>query len=293
MNVSIEEKRLKLLLDCVELVSVNGNTFSLLNDSGLKSMLENTLDELKAAGRGVNLTDPHLSEVKEILRETAKNVQQRIREELNNRPFSLQVDITTKRRRSILGVTAQFIMNGARKIRCIAMKELKDSHTGEYLAKIVNELLDEYGIKHQQVMSITTDNGANVLKMTRDITTQIIASENAHQMQSQFENDEATEPCDAQIEDYLQTVPDISDEEALNLLFEQAEVDIDAEDAALEESESLLTAMLLNLRSQHVLEIIWEIVSIHCAAHTLQLCIADALKKLKKTVKNVIALLQM
>lgn len=122
---SIEKKRAKLLLDCVELVTVNGNTFSHLFDSGLIPMLDEKLNELAEGGRAVNMRDPHLCEVKEILSQTAQNVQEKIKEEMHNRPLTLMVDITTKNRRSILGVSTQFIMSGKQIRRSIGMLELK------------------------------------------------------------------------------------------------------------------------------------------------------------------------
>lgn len=141
LDESIEEKRLKLLLDCVELVTVNGQTFTTLNQSGFLSILSNTLNELTVAGRSVNLSDPHLEEVKSVLQQTAISVKQKIQEELNDTPLTLMVDITTKNRRSILGVSVQFISNDKQVVRSIGMLELKASHTGEYLAKTIFGLI--------------------------------------------------------------------------------------------------------------------------------------------------------
>lgn len=56
-NQMIETKRLKLLLECVELVGVNGRPFRCLNDSAIHCMNENVLNELKKAGRELNLRD--------------------------------------------------------------------------------------------------------------------------------------------------------------------------------------------------------------------------------------------
>lgn len=120
---SIEEKRAKLLLGCVEFVAVDGHPFRHLNGSGFLSIIVDTLKELEKAGQAINLTDPHLNEVKEMLHKTAKSVQKKNCEELHNRPFSLMVDITTKRRRSILGISAQFLVDGKHKIRSIGMLE--------------------------------------------------------------------------------------------------------------------------------------------------------------------------
>lgn len=165
-------------------------------------MLEKTLNELQAAGRGVNLKDPHLPEVKEMLRKTAKSVQAKIQNELRGIPLSLMVDITTKQQRSIMGISVQFIVNGEHKIRSLGMLQLNDSHTGQYLANVICKLIFEYGITPDQVISITTDNGANVVKMVRDVTTQMHAIESDRQTPSQIESSKILVVSDGEIEDY-------------------------------------------------------------------------------------------
>lgn len=276
----IEKKRKKLLLDCVELVSVNGNEFNRLIDSGLLSMIDKTLKELEAAGRGVNLTDPHLLEVKEILDDTAKKVAQKIREEVKNRPLSLLVDATTKRRRSILGVSVQYILNGKHQIRSIGMLLLDESHTSAYLAKKICELLLQFNIKPRQIVAITTDNGANVVKMVRSLSSEMAVIENNLPQMSR-----GTEICDDDIEIYLQNVPDCTDEEALNAVFQS-----DGEDDLPIANENLLDAVVRDVRAENDTSLIWDIQGIRCAAHTLQLAIRDALQKLEKPIQNVITI---
>lgn len=285
---SSEKKRLKLLLDCVEFVAVDGNPFSRLNGSGLLSMLEKTLKELQAAGQGVNLTDPHLPEVKQVLHETAESIRRKISAELQNRLLCLMVDITTKRRRSILGISVQIIDNGKHKIRSIGMLELNESHTGEYLAKVICSLLSEYCVNPQQVIAITTDNGANVVKMVRDITAQIISVESCNQNTLHHECDEDIDPCDYEIESYLQNVPDITDEQALNILFEDVESDDEIDENAMMENDALLNEMITNWQNPE--EINFTVNGVRCAVHTLQLGINDGTSKLSKRNQNVIDL---
>lgn len=286
LDVSIEERRLKLLLDCVELITVNGKTFTTLNQSGFISIVSSLLNELEEAGRGVNLTDPNLIEVKSVLQQTANSVKQKIREELNDTPLTLMVDITTKRRRSILGASIQFIVNNKQVVRSIGMLELKASHAGEYLAKIIFGLIKEYDIKPQHVIAITTDNGANVLKMVRDLATQMDVAED--QVQPQRERTENI--ADAEIENYLETVPDITDEEAFNLLFQQTGDESEAIEAdSCQDYENLLEAVVTNL-GENESGFGCDIVGVHCSEHTLQLCISDAITKLSKENKNVIEL---
>lgn len=283
LDESVEEKRAKLLLDCVELVAVNGNTFSHLLDSGLLSMLDKTLNELEQAGRGVNLTDPHLYEVKEILSQTAKKVQQKICEELHDCPLSLLVDITTKRRRSILGVSVQFMKKNKQKVRSIGMLELNQSHTGEYLSRVICELLKKYNVRPKQIITITTDNGANVLKMIRGISFQMIASES-----STSQTVPESESCDNEIENYLENIPDYTDDQALELLFNQ--IESDDEDSQQITHENLLDAVIRNVRIENEPNFIGGINGIRCAAHTLQLSIRDGLEKLDKAMINVVAI---
>ena len=44
------------------------------------------------------------------------------------------------------------------------MKELNKNHIGFYLKTVLDEVIEQYGIKSNQIYSITTDNGANMLK---------------------------------------------------------------------------------------------------------------------------------
>lgn len=137
INLSIEEKRFELLMQCVEMVAINGRSFTHLNDSAVQSMVKEKLDEFEAAGRKLNLKNPNLIEVKDELHETSKSVREKIRAEVKNRPLCLLVDAVTKRGRSILGFSLQFIMNGKHTIRSIGMVQLNSSHTGLYLAEII------------------------------------------------------------------------------------------------------------------------------------------------------------
>lgn len=168
-NESIEEKRLNLLMDCVEMVAVNGRSFSHLYDSALHSMLRDKLSELESAGRKVYLKDPHLTEVKDCLRKMSEKVREKISVETKDRPLSLMVDIVSKRGRSILGFSLQYILNGNHKVRSIGMIHLEAAHTAIYLAELIVKRLNEFGIQLHQTLTITTDNGANMLKMVKDL----------------------------------------------------------------------------------------------------------------------------
>lgn len=293
---SIEVKRLKLLQNLVEIVSVNGRTFSHITDSGFLSIIQNKLQKLIEAGCGLNLSR-NLPEVKQHLNEMAQNVRNKIRGEVRGRALSLLVDIVTKNHRSIFGASIQYIMNGKLKVRSIGVIELLQSHTAVYLAELVIGRLHNFGISLMHILSITTDNGANVLKMVRDVEAillNVISNEastitetttipqstsksNHTPVQSQTE-DELT---DNEINNLLNDIEECTETEALENMLD---------DVVLESNANLLSAITDHMTTEHGMNVLWDITGVNCSAHTLQLAVHDAIKKLPWKHSNVITL---
>lgn len=287
----IAVKRLKLLQNCTEIVSVNGRTFSHLQDSGFKSIIQKSLKELDDAKQSLNLSDHNMTVVKDHLSNTAEKLRKYIQNEVKDRPLSLLCDIVTKHNRSILGVSLQYSIDGQLKIRSIGMIELLQSHTGKYLAETIIERLGVFGISLKQILTITTDNGKNVLKMIRDmecclnseinqakrnLTEAFVASVNdrAHA------GDSNDSEIDSAINELLAVERDITDDEALDLVFAEA---------ASECHETLLGEMSSELVNCGA-NVVWDIIGVNCSAHTLQLGIKDAMTKLDQKHSNVIQL---
>lgn len=309
---TIEHMRQKLLFNCVELVTINGRPFSAIYDSAILAMLSEKLSELEAAGRGLNLYNPHLKEVKDLLRFTGEKVFDKIRDEVKNRPLSLLVDIVSKRGRALLGTSVQYIHNGTVRVHCIAMMELHDSHTGIYLADKITQRLADFGINLKQIITITTDNGANVRKMVRDmeehlqktISTAKNSQTPVKPTQNTIRSVDTTESDDSEIEKILASPEDLtfSDDDQS----EQNEIDENEDQQTLRRilygisdepstaqtarNNSTLAHISDNLTNSHGLSIIWDITGINCSAHTLQLSVEDAIKLLSKTNRNVIDL---
>lgn len=286
-----EVKRLKFLQNCVEIVSVNARPFASLLDSGFQNIVKDTLHELHLGGYGINLSHPNLIQVKNHLQETAQLIQDEIKKETKDRPLSLLVDIATRNRRSICGFSVQYILNGERKVRSIGMVELLEAHTGKYIAKVIIDRLKEFGISLCQILTITTDNASNILKMVRDIQHHLQSEINcARQLfpndQNESREDETTnEDTDALIEQVLSSKRNtddeaISDDEAIARLCEEVQCN--------ENHSTLLNNMTSAMASSGA--DMWNVTSVHCAAHTLQLAVKDALSKLDKSFTNVIDL---
>lgn len=286
----ISVTRLRLLQRCTEIVTINGRPFNSLLDSGFQALIETTLDDLAAGKCGVNLSHNNLAEVKQHLSQTAKKVRDKICAEAANKPLSLLADIVTKHQRSIMGVSIQYHFNGDLKVRSIGFIELADKHTGKYLAQLIIERLQDYGINLKQIITITTDNGKNMLKMVRDIANQLVneideakTNTDTPSKNVPFSNNYLNEDVhtDIEIGVVLAKAREISDDEALEAIFEEV--------AASDSNDTLLNVMTKEMEVSGA-DWLWNITGLNCAAHTVQLAIKDCLNELGTSEKNVIEL---
>lgn len=291
---SLPIKRLRILQNAVETVSVNGRSFQHLLDSGYQKGIRNKLKKLQEANLGINFTNRNLFEVKDHLSVMAEKVRAKIKEEVKGRIVSLMVDIVTKNKRSILAISVQYIVNRKLKIRSLGMIELKARHTGKYLAELAMARLQSFGIDKRQILTITTDNGKNVLKMIRDINDTfptfnstgdetidtlnealITAMNHSDHNESERVDNEA-EWVDGEIERVLNNANQTTEEEALQIWAE----------SALHEGE-ILQSMSSEFSDENQM---WDTTGVNCTAHTLQIAVKESIKAMSKTHQNVIEL---
>lgn len=280
---SLPMKRLRLLQNAVEIVTVNGRPFNSLLDSGYQAGIQNKLRKLRSAGIGVDFSQRNLPDVKKHLAKMAENVRTKIRQELNGKIMCIMVDICTKNNRSIYGISAQFIFEGNLKIRCLGMIELEESHTGEYLAGVLVERLAKFGIEKWQILCITTDNGKNVVKMIRDFNQMVVTSSNNNDIHSNIvkrallhEFNTSEEVTDQEIQRMINEPDEMTDDEAFDMIFYEQQLEAHENILATVSSEIIGTDM------------IWNTTGVNCSAHTLQLAIYDARKMLDRCHDNVI-----
>lgn len=243
-----EAMQRNLILSCVEMVTVNGRPLAALEDSGFRRLINPVLSELEAAGRKTTITastiQPHIEMYTDKIRE-------KISEELNGRLLSLMADVATKNNRGILGINTQYAEGGKIVLRTLGMCELKKRHTGEEMAKTIEENLSSYGVSMNQIHSFTSDNARSMLKSGRLLNHAAIEMQNA--INREFDSDiEILSDSDVEI---------ISD---------------DDEDAA--ENIGQRVADILKQANPSL----QYITGIGCAAHSLQTAIRDALKSSKE-----------
>ncbi|GFT85290.1 zinc finger BED domain-containing protein 1 [Trichonephila clavipes] len=96
-------------------------------------------------------------------------VRDKIRQELsliNKDTISVTTDCWTSIANTpYISIAVHFITSEwALKSECLACAHFDDDHNGKNIAEVLRSILSDWGIDVQNIMSITTDNGSNILK---------------------------------------------------------------------------------------------------------------------------------
>ncbi|XP_031330371.1 uncharacterized protein LOC116161229 [Photinus pyralis] len=147
-------------------------------------------------------------------------------------------------------------------LQTLAVKELTERHTGDYISNIILELCNSFEIKPSQIYTITTDNGSNMIKAIKSL-----ATSNGDLEIVEMDEDEAQ---DLEIDDEAQEslLNSFPDDDILNLT------------NLLQPQEGDPFPSHLNY---HVF-----ITGMRCAAHTLQLAVEGALSKDKSVAALIL-----
>ncbi|XP_073841362.1 uncharacterized protein [Musca autumnalis] len=105
----------------------------------------------------------------------SKNIKTEISNDLKGILFSLKMDVATRLDLSMLGINVQYIKHGKIVVKTLAIKELRSSHTSEYLKTVILDVLKEFDVDIRNILTITTDNGSNMLKTVRILNENKIA----------------------------------------------------------------------------------------------------------------------
>ncbi|KAL4097510.1 hypothetical protein QTP88_022283 [Uroleucon formosanum] len=75
----------------------------------------------------------------------------------------------TMNEESFLGVTVHYLKDVSLKSHCLAVAELKERHTAQYLSDIIQKILSDWQIDNSKIVTVVTDNGANVVSAVNRI----------------------------------------------------------------------------------------------------------------------------
>lgn len=274
-KVNFAMKRLKKIQSFCEIIAVDGRPFAWLLGTGFMHSQEDDLNELASAGFGISL-DKNFTELKSYIKKIATEIREKIKNELKGRFVSLMLDIATKNHKSVFGISIQFVQNDEIEIRTLGLIVLHKSHTAKYIVDMLLKCLEQFGIEIDHVITITTDNAANMLAMIDQFDEHVQISTcvvNNHSLgESEIPTFDHDGPLsDAQIEQVLNTMRDI---EALDSILDDTE-----------NFDDLFREVIGDLSQTARF-----VTTIRCGAHTVQLIVRDALKK--SGFKGLLALCQ-
>lgn len=173
------------------------------------------------------------------------------------------IDIATKYNRSVFGINIAFAENEKPHIRTIGMTPLRMTHTGDNLVQVIKDKLAEYKIVLGQILSLTSDNGKNMIKT-------IALLDDFYQTQKHIQNEEADLANQTNNEGIPSTESDIEDEE---------EIDDGIFDA------DYYADLLSNVPASFGDDIHTDIIhGVSCACHCLHLVVTKAKSKCSEAV---------
>lgn len=152
-TIKIEISKQILIDACVELVTVNGRPFTLMEDSGFKKILDPIKRGiLKKTKEDFSLT---AESIQKYISKEASALRQQIINEVKNTMVSVKIDGVSRLDRSFLGINIQYVRNGKIVLRTLALKELASQHTGMNLKNVILDVLSNFQIQCDQIYTIT------------------------------------------------------------------------------------------------------------------------------------------
>lgn len=304
IDVQMKTERLKLLQICVEIVTVNHQPFADLYKSGIQKLIQTRLEKFKKK-YPLNLECKNLIPVKDHLKCTAEKIRKKIADDIKNRLVSMSTDIVSKNNRSILGIYVHYINVGNLVTRCIGMSELHQKHTGRYLSSVVTDCLKVYDTQMNQIISLTTDNGANMGTLLKNMNEVVVVDYDTDDVNDDVNNNGAMQVDETEIEadneevDYeMQTLYDAEIVNILNEISKDDQIEINDLGEMLVPSDdydwmihdmSKEADLATSLTSIDYANFVF-VNGINCSAHTLQLSVKDALAALNTEHSNVTSL---
>lgn len=287
--------RLKLLQNCVSIITLGGRPINSLLDYGFQKIVCNQLKQFANAGHPLDLTKKNQPAVHEYLHHAADLVREKIKANIKSRPVSIQIDLASRLGRSVFGIDVQYVEKSNIIIHNIGMVVMDKAHTSDNLLQIYRKCLNRYNIERTQVISVSADNGKDVQKMIR--LEKINSGEEPPRKKAAIRLDfdvadlynqpQQKDKIDREISEILVT-EEPSDDDAIDMIF--GECDIELENSIESEQFANILPQIISQISAEYGHLSFELSGIRCAAHTLQLVVKDALNKMPEETKNIILL---
>lgn len=155
---------------CVDLIAFNGLALSVVDSPAFKKILEPYVTALKR--HGVDLVI-NRNNIKPCIGKRAKEIKDSIAFETKKKMVAVMLDIASRYNRAVLGVNIAYFHAGHIQIKTIGMHVLHYSHTAAHIKDTLVQNLLDFNIRLEQILSVTTDSGKNLLKMIADMNSEL------------------------------------------------------------------------------------------------------------------------
>lgn len=134
VKVTVEYDKQELLDAWLDLVTVEGRPFTILDSKALRTIVKPLFDALDIG----LLTSANVGDA---IQKKAEERRNQLRQLLAGKIISLKIDSASRHRRRVLCINAQIIVNGKIVVRTLSMSQINRSHTGENIKEYVLSIL--------------------------------------------------------------------------------------------------------------------------------------------------------
>lgn len=173
VKFSVKYSKKQINNACLELVTQESQPLSFFNSNSFKCLTDQIF-------KGLNMTPITSHNIMAAVNEEEIRLKRLIMKKLTRKIISLKMDSATRHGRSVLGINAQIMEKGKLEVFTLSMREICVPQTGVNLKAEVEEVLRDFNIAKNQIYSITTDNGRNMLKAV-DLLASTTYEENSDQ----------------------------------------------------------------------------------------------------------------
>lgn len=158
--------------DAIELVTVNGYPFYMLEAPAMRGFIQARLNAVQPEGYSFSI---NRHDIVQQISDESNRVRERIKSELKGKMVSLTFDVCTIATFSVIGVDALVMGDQNAKKRSLGIIKINERHTSVQLANMLFDILADFDIPLQNVFSITCDTASNATA-TADILNLVINS---------------------------------------------------------------------------------------------------------------------
>ncbi|XP_055613891.1 uncharacterized protein LOC129760282 [Uranotaenia lowii] len=185
-KISVHLSKAEVLEACLKLVTKHNLPLACFGWEGMRMILSPLSDALGLEFDQVN--------VKFQVEAASREMKRGIMNEVRGKLVSLKIDSASRRSRHVLGVNIQYETSGQIVIRTIGVVEARQSQPAMILKEKIIDILKEFGITTDQIFTVTTDNGSNMIAAVKELQEDIESVTNSNNDEI-FIEDAADEHC--------------------------------------------------------------------------------------------------